>query len=99
MSNSASEYSVPVEAAAPVMCFSITADATPCVMPRILALFAKRGLVPTEWQSRVAAGGMSIDIRMHDIDSDLAAYMGRCLRQIYAVERVLVAAAPTADIA
>ena len=99
MSSSASDFSVPGEAAAPAMCFSITADATPCVMPRILALFAKRGLVPTEWRSRVAAGGMSIDIRMHGIDGDLAAYIGRCLRQIYTVERVLVAAEPTADIA
>ena len=99
MSSSASDFSVPGEAAAPVMSFSITAEPTPCVMPRILALFAKRGLVPTEWRSRVAANCMSIDIRMHGIDGDLAAYIGRCLRQIYTVERVLVAAEPTADIA
>ena len=99
MSSSATDSVVPGETAVPVVCFSITADATPCVMPRILALFAKRGLVPTEWRSRVAADDMSIDIRMHGMDSRLADYLGRCLRQIHSIERVLVVAESRADIA
>ena len=32
-------------------CFSVHAAAEPGVMPRVLELFAKRGLVPHKWQS------------------------------------------------
>ena len=99
MSSSASDFPFPGEAPAAAMCFSITAEPTACVMPRVLALFAKRGLVPTEWRSRVSNAGMAIDIRMQDMDERLADYIGRCLRQIYAVERVLVVAETRADIA
>src|SRR5215813_13573999 len=32
-------------------CFSVHARAEPGVMPRVLELFAKRGLVPSRWES------------------------------------------------
>ena len=78
-------------------CFAIRADASPGMMPRVLELFAKRNLVPTRWHSDVIVaplrdgGGSSlpIDLQMEGIEADLAAYIARCLRQIYGVESVL----------
>ena len=34
-----------------IACFSVQAHADPGVMPRVLELFAKRGLVPSSFQS------------------------------------------------
>lgn len=83
--------------AAETHCFAIRADASPGMMPRVLELFAKRNLVPTRWHSDVITaplrdGGeahLQIDIQMEAIEAELAAYIARCLRQIYGVESVL----------
>lgn len=78
-------------------CFAIRADATPGMMSRVLELFAKRNLVPTRWHSDVIVasardGGhttLHIDIQMEGMEAELAAYVARCLRQIYGVDSVL----------
>lgn len=70
--------------------FSVSAEPSPGLMPRVLELFAKRGLVPDEFHGRLAAGRLTIEIRVDRIDQALADYVGRCLRQIHLVERVLV---------
>ena len=44
----------------PTACFSVAAAAEPGVMPRVLELFAKRGLVPTHWCSRVSGRALVI---------------------------------------
>src|SRR5690242_20865017 len=54
----------------PTACFSVHAKAEPGVMPRVLALFAKRGLVPTSWHSRVNGGELTIDLQMTGLDGD-----------------------------
>lgn len=90
MSSSVSETSQSVAAPA-AACFTVSATASPGVMPRMLDLFAKRGLVPTEWRARAAGERLTVDIRMHGMAPPLADYIGRCLRQIHLVERVLVA--------
>ena len=44
-------------------------------MPRVLEIFAKRGLVPTRWLSAVAGprdGKIHIDIQLTDADRELA---------------------------
>jgi len=74
----------------PVAAFSVTAQPSPGVMPRVLELFAKRGLVPTYWQSTVNGPELAIDIRIQGMEQALADYIGRCLREIYLVDRVLV---------
>lgn len=95
-----SDRSLPVVPAAAaetaVYCFSILAAAEPGVMPRVLELFAKRGLVPTRWHSDVVGskardGGweLAIDIQVHDLDVAAGDYIARCLRQICYVETVL----------
>jgi hypothetical protein len=78
-------------------CFAVRAEATPGMMSRVLELFAKRNLVPTRWHSDVIVapprdGGelsLQIDLQMEGIEAELAAYIARCLRQIYGVESVL----------
>jgi acetolactate synthase small subunit len=69
--------------------FSIHARAEPGVMPRIVELFAKRGLVPQHWSSAVAQSVLTIDLEMTGIDRDLAAYIARSMRQIVGVDSVL----------
>ena len=72
-------------------CFSVHAAANPGIMPRVLELFAKRGLVPTSWTSRVGhEQDLMIDIQMQGMDGNLTDYVAACLRQIVGVEVVLV---------
>jgi hypothetical protein len=82
-----------------VSCYSILAAAEPGVMPRVLELFAKRGLVPNRWisdlvaarDSRASGPGLelAIDLQIEGLTAELADYVARCLRQIHGVERVL----------
>ena len=59
-------------------------------MPRVLELFAKRGLVPSSWTSRVGAEqDLTIDIQMVGMSAEIADYTTRCLRQIVGVQVVL----------
>jgi acetolactate synthase regulatory subunit len=68
--------------------FSIRAAAEPGVMPRVLELFAKRGLLPRRCNSAASNAGLSIDIRMTGLDREVAEYIARCMRQIHGVETV-----------
>ncbi len=71
------------------VCFSVQARAEPGVMPRVVELFAKRGLVPQKWHSSASGEALTIDVQMAGLDRDLAAYIARCMRQITGVETVL----------
>ncbi len=82
----------PLAAAETVYCFSILAEAEPGVMPRVLELFAKRGLVPTRWHSDVTGRegrDLSIDVQVNGLDVTTGDYIARCLRQVFQVETVL----------
>jgi hypothetical protein len=73
-------------------CFSVHARAEPGIMPRVLELFAKRGLVPSSWHS--ATGGpaeneLTIDIQMRGMPAQTADFIAGRLRQIADVELVL----------
>ncbi len=74
----------------PTACFSVQASADPGVMPRVVELFAKRGLVPSSWISRVSGSELTIDLQLAGLDAETAHYIARCLRQIVAVDVVLV---------
>jgi acetolactate synthase small subunit len=77
----------------PIQCFSVTADAEPGAMSRVLEVFAKRGLVPSQWHSTLAGGQgeeLQIDIQITDIDAMLARRLAESLRQIVAVRSILV---------
>ena len=69
--------------------FSVQARAEPGVMPRVVELFAKRGLVPQKWHSTAAGPALTIDVQIAGLGHDLADYIARCMRQITGVETVL----------
>ena len=76
----------------PTACFSVTAEAEPGVMPRVLELFAKRGLVPSLWHSKVApTGELTIDLQMAGMETPLTLQIAKSLRQIWGVSSVLTA--------
>jgi hypothetical protein len=87
----------PAAAAGTVYCFSILAAAEPGVMPRVLELFAKRGLVPTRWHSDVVrppkgqggARDLAIDVQVDGLDLATGDYIARCLRQVFQIQTVL----------
>ena len=82
----------PIGAPQPVFCFSVLAEAEAGVMPRVLELFAKRGLVPRRWVSDVSGPGgreLSIDVQVAGGEPETHAYLARCLRQIWGVTRAL----------
>lgn len=75
-----------------VACFAVQAEADPGLLPRVLELFAKRGLVPDRWiaqrEGRQGAE-LSIDIQVAGFTPELTDYVARCLRQIPQVRAVL----------
>lgn len=73
-------------------CFSVHARAEPGAMPRLLELFAKRGLVPSAWHSATNGADrtqLTVDIQMHGLDRDVMDYIAACMRQMPFVEVVL----------
>ncbi len=92
----------PTPAGAPsrVACFSIQAEAEPGVMPRVLELFAKRGIVPRRWVSDVTGTGgreLAIDVQIAGLAPETQAYLARCLRQIWGVGTVLTSERASAE--
>ena len=76
--------------------FSVQARAEPGVMPRILELFAKRGLVPQRWHSALSElepAVLTIEIEAAGLPGDAVGYVADCMRGITGVERVASAAA------
>jgi hypothetical protein len=72
-------------------CFAVHADADPGLMPRILEIFAKRGLVPTRWHSSVGgpAGELTIDVEMAGLDDVLTGCVAAEMRAVWGVGLVL----------
>ncbi|MDA0661443.1 MAG: hypothetical protein O3B08_01220 [Proteobacteria bacterium] len=71
----------------------MTAVADPGALPRILELFAKRGLVPAQMtvtRTGPDGDGLHVNIRMPDMEQSLAIYIGECLRAMFCVEEVFV---------
>lgn len=82
----------PPRAAGRVACFAVQAFADPGVLPRVLELFAKRGLVPERFfaQSEGREGeAVTLDIQVAGFDPQATDYVARCLRQIPHVTAVL----------
>lgn len=80
----------------PLTRFSLKACSEPGVMPRVLELFAKRGLVPRKWHSVMTepgGGALKIDIEIGGIEPDSVDYVANCMRGIVGVETVLAAEA------
>lgn len=75
--------------------FTLKARSEPGVMPRVLELFAKRGLVPRKWHSITLGprgAALKIDVEIGGIAPDAIDYVANCMRGIVGVETVLTAA-------
>ena len=74
--------------------FTLRARAEPAVMPRVLELFAKRGLVPRQWHSATFGAGdaaLRIDLEI-GIAPEAVEYVANCMRGIVGMETVLATA-------
>lgn len=77
-------------------CYSVLARAEVSVMPRVLELFVKRGILPRRCHGVVSGPGhdeLEIDLQVDGLDTDAAEHIQRCLAQIIHVERVLMSRA------
>ena len=75
----------------PTHCFSVLAAPDASVMPRVLGLFAKRGIVPARFHGGAAGDELAIDVQVRGLDAGTAAHIAECLRGLVAVDRVLTA--------
>jgi len=83
-------------------CFAVRAAADPGSLPRILEIFAKRGLVPSSVQARLtndAEPALSVDLQVTGMEPALVEVVAETLRQIWVVERVLTAEVLSARVA
>ena len=73
--------------------FSVQARAEPGVMPRLIELFAKRGLVPERLTAAIVRPSMrlTVDIEMVGLDRNTVEYVANCMRQVTGIELVLTA--------
>lgn len=71
--------------------FVVFAAPDPGTLSRIVEPFAKRGLVPAGLNSRHIDKELRVEIEMVEMDPILAAYIGRCLREIFLVRSVELA--------
>lgn len=65
-------------------------------MPRVLDLFAKRGLVPRRWHSTLdgpEAGMLTIEVEVCGLTA-ASDYVADCMRRIAGVERVAARISP-----
>lgn len=73
-------------------CYSVHAPTDPSVMPRVLEVFTRRGIIPTVWHSALCGAEgeeIQIDIQVAGIDATVAERLAQCLRQLVAVGCVL----------
>ncbi|HJS31235.1 MAG TPA: hypothetical protein VJ924_04515 [Alphaproteobacteria bacterium] len=82
----------------PTYCFSVFAAAEASVMPRVLELFAKRGLVPCRFEAVRGSSGLggpgdelAVDLQVEGLAPETADHIAQCLRQMVYVDRVLTA--------
>ena len=77
----------------PVYCYSVTGVADPGLMPRIMELWAKRGLIPKRWHGgRMGQGAreMYIDIETPELDAVAARRVAESMRCVFGMSQVLL---------
>ncbi len=68
--------------------FSVSAEVDPGSLPRVLELFGEPELTPDSIHADRPEDVLTIDISIRGMDADLAAYIGRCLREVHVVQKV-----------
>ncbi|MGH7109917.1 MAG: hypothetical protein ACREFK_05760 [Stellaceae bacterium] len=78
--------------------FSVHARAEPAILPRLIELFAKRGLVPTQCQSTLSkdARDLAVEIEMKGLAREMTDYIAACMRQMVGVDVVLTSCGASA---
>jgi acetolactate synthase small subunit len=82
-----------VSAGSTAACFSVIAACNPGVMPRVLEIFVKRGVVPSRWYSLVTGprgDELHIDVQAQAMEAADAERIAASLRQVIGVDTVLV---------
>ena len=74
----------------PTFCLTVRTVADPGSLPRLLEVFAKRGMVPMKLFS-VATGAdeLTVDLQVAGLDADLGAIIANQLRSQVGIETVL----------
>ena len=82
----------------PTFCLTVRMVADPGTLPRVLEVFAKRGMVPSKLFS-VATGAdeLTVDLQVTGIDADLGAVIANQLRSQVGIETVLTSVKTEAD--
>jgi acetolactate synthase small subunit len=76
----------------PVACFSVNAIAEPGILPRVIEVFAKRGLIPSRIDTSLVnrhEPEIIVDIQIASLEDHRPAQIANVLRQIVGVETVL----------
>ncbi len=74
----------------PHWCYSLLADREAGMLPRVVAEFARRGLVPARLAAAAVPGALAIDVEVEGLDAMAAAHVAERLRGMPGVERVLM---------
>ena len=83
-------------------CFSVHAPTDPSVMPRVLEVFTRRGVIPTVWHSVLCGSELQeiqIDIQVAGLAVDMSDRLAQCLRQLVSVRCVLTSEKRRATVA
>lgn len=68
--------------------FSLVADATPGLLPRLLQPFAKRDLSPDVFEASRSGEDMHVEIAMHAMPAEMVHLVEGNLRQVVGVNRL-----------
>lgn len=68
--------------------FSLVADAAPGLLPRLLQAFAKRDLVPDEFEATRHGADMRVDIAMAAMPAEMVHVVEGNLRQVVGVHHL-----------
>jgi hypothetical protein len=74
------------------VCFVLDADASPCLLPRVLQPFAKRDLIPDRMRSMRSGDGVRVEIAMDAMPEGEVHLVEGNLRQIVGVRNCLTQA-------
>ena len=77
-----------VELAAESALFTVFGEADPALLPRIVALFAKCGLVPARFQAETLGGEMHVEVELPAVSASRADHFAEVLRQMPVVSLV-----------
>jgi acetolactate synthase regulatory subunit len=82
----------------PTFCLTVRTDADPGSLPRVLEVFAKRGMVPSKLFSvTTGADELTVDLQVTGIDAELGAIIANQLRSQVGIETVLTSVKTEAD--